>query len=240
MLRLQRGSVLLRRPHQVLAVAAVLGALGACQPTLQSNLPVSTAAYDAIGGVAPAPATSYYLRPGDRISVNLFQEPDLSQPDIIVDTAGAITLPLIGQVQVGGRSADEVARMIEQAYGGRYLRNPQASVSLRQAQPQTVTVDGQVVQPGVYEVQPGYTLLSAIALARGTDLSARFDEVLLFRMVDGQRYGGRFDINEIRAGRMPDPQVLPGDQVIVGYDSLRGFYRDILQASPLLGVLNQF
>jgi len=57
----------------------------------------------------------------------------------------------------------------------------------------------------------------------------------VFRTVDGQRLGGRFDLTEIRAGRMPDPQLVPGDVVVVGFSSLRGIYRDILQLAPLVG-----
>ena len=39
---------------------------------------------------------------------------------------------------------------------------------------------------------------------------------------------------------MADPQVLPGDVIVVGYSRVRGAYRDILQAAPLLGVFTQF
>lgn len=229
--------------HKVSSVLVGLGcmaALAACQPQLNSELPLGAPAYATLGGAEPSPAADYRLRAGDRISVAIFQEPDLSQQDLVVDNAGAVTLPLIGTVQMAGRSTEEVSREIERAYGARYLRNPQASVSLRQMQPLTVTVDGEVTQPGVYEIRPGYTLVSAVALARGTTPTAKFDEVLVFRMIDGQRTAARFDINAVRAGRMPDLQLVPGDQVVIGYDRLRGAYRDVLQASPLFNVFTQF
>lgn len=229
--------------HKVSSVLIGLGcvaALSACQPQLKSELPLGAPAYATLGGAALPPVTSYQIRPGDRISVSVFQEPDLSQQDLIVDEAGAVTLPLIGTVRVAGRSADDVSREIERAYGARYLRNPQATVALREVQPQTVTVDGEVDQPGVYQIRPGYTLVSAIALARGTTPTAKFDEVLVIRTIDGQRAAARFDINAIRAGRMPDPQLLPGDQVIVGFSRARGLYNDILQAAPAVGVFARF
>jgi polysaccharide export outer membrane protein len=50
----------------------------------------------------------------------------------------------------------------------------------------------------------------------------------------------RFDLNKIRAGREPDPLVVAGDVVVVGYSALRGVYRDFLQAAPLLNVFSQF
>ena len=44
--------------------------------------------------------------------------------------------------------------------------------------------------------------------------------------------GGRFDVTEVRAGRMADPQILPGDVVVVGFSQARALYRDALQILP--------
>jgi len=231
---------LLHKVSKVLIGVSCMAALAACQPQLRSNLPVGAPAYAALGGAEPVRPATYSIRPGDRLAVTIFQEPDLSRQDLLVDEAGAINLPLVGTVQVSGRSADEISREIERAYGGRYLRNPQANVSLLQVQPLTVTIDGEVTQPGVYEIRPGYTLVSAVALARGTTLTAKADEVLVFRTIDGQRVGGRFDLTAVRAGRMPDPQLLPGDQVVVGFSRVRGIYRDFLQTAPIIGLFAQF
>ncbi|KHL25165.1 hypothetical protein PK98_13735 [Croceibacterium mercuriale] len=230
----------MHKVSKVLIGVGCTAALAGCQPQLKSELPLGAPAYAALGGANPAPSPLYRVRPGDRVSVTIFQEPDLSQPEMVVDDAGLVSLPLIGSVQMGGRSTDEISREIERAYGARYLRNPQASVSLREVQPQTITVDGEVSQPGVYAIRPGYTLVSAIALARGTTATAKFDEVVVFRTINGQRAAARFDITAVRAGRMEDPQVLPGDQVVVGFSRVRGLYRDILQVTPLVGVFTQF
>jgi len=146
-----------------------------------------------------------------------------------------ISLPLVGELQAAGLSTRQLSQAIQTAYGARYLRDPQANVVLLDARPRTVSVEGMVSRPGVYEVDPGYTLLSAMALAGSPTDLAKLDEVLVFRTVDGQRLGGRFDLTEIRAGRMPDPQLVPGDVVVVGFSSLRGIYRDILQLAPLVG-----
>lgn len=229
-----QGGAARRRLSVGLAAAALIGG---CQPALESQLPHGAAAYQAIG--APAEpgrhAAAYLLRPGDRISVNIFQEPDLSQRELQIDEAGAISLPLIGDTQAAGLSPGELSRAIETLYGGRFLRAPQANVALVEARARTVSVEGHVVRPGVYPIQPGHTLLSAMALASSPAPDARLDEVLIFRTLDGQRLGGRFDLTEIRSGRMPDPEIRPDDVVVVGFSSLRGIYRDILQAAPLLG-----
>jgi len=224
------------------ALAALVGALllGACQPTLDSELPTASAALEVLGQASSPEAGPYLIQPGDRVSVSIYQEQDLSQPDIVVDEGGTINLPLIGEVQASGRTPTELARAIERAYGSRYLRNPQASVALKAVRPRTFTVEGQVNRPGVFEYQPGLTLLSAMATAGSPATDAKLDEVLVFRTMDGQRAGARFDLTEIRAGRLADPQLVPGDTIVVGYSAVRGLWRDILTTSPLLAVFTHF
>ena len=229
------GYVLKRVTPGRLAVLICAVALAGCQPSLKSELPQGPAAYDSIGGVAAAAPAAYLLRSGDKVAVNIFQEEDLSQEAVQIDEAGMISLPLIGELQAAGLSTPQLSRAIEAAYGARFLRDPQANVVLLDARPRIVSVEGQVTRPGVYEIERGYTLLTAMALAGSPSDQAKLDEVLVFRTVDGQRLGGRFDLTEIRAGRMPDPQLVPGDVVVVGFSSLRGIYRDILQLAPLVG-----
>lgn len=214
--------------------------LAACQPTLNSDLPTAQAAYQVLDQARPPEVAPYLIQPGDRVSINIYQERDLSQEDIFIDEAGKINLPLIGEMQASGRTPAELAQAIERAYGSRFLREPQASVALRAVRPRTITVEGQVNDPGVFDYRPGYTLLSAMALAGSPSPDARFDEVLVFREIGGQRAGARFDLTEIRAGRLDDPQLAPGDKIVVGYSALRGLWRDILTASPLLAVFTQF
>lgn len=229
------GFELKRLSHRLCAVSVGALALAGCQPSLNSELPRGPAAYEVIRNPVEAMPAAYMLRPGDKLAVNIFQEEDLSQRELQIDEAGMISLPLIGDIQAAGQSPGQLSRAIEQAYGRNYLRDPQANVVLLEAIPRTVAVEGQVERPGVYQIQPGYTLLSAMALASSPSPDAKLDEVLVFRTVEGERLGGRFDLVEIRAGRMPDPLILPGDVVVVGFSSLRGIYRDILQAAPLVG-----
>ena len=218
-------------------IAALLG-LCACQPTLHSQLPSGASAYTTIGATAQAvpPSGPYLLRPGDHIAVSVYQEQDLTEGDVPIDETGMISLPLIGEMRVAGRSVGEVSADIQKAYGTRFLRDPQVNVRLEKASPRTISVEGQVTKPGQFQIEPGTgnTLLSALAMAGSPSESARLDEVLVFRTVNGQRLGARFDLTEIRAGRAADPQILPGDVIVVGFSALRGVYRDIIQAAPLV------
>ncbi len=215
-------------------------ALGACQPQLHPVVPSGPAAYDVLA-TSPDPAgTPYLLHAGDVVTINVFQEPDLTLEDVAIDGSGDLVLPLIGQIHASGRSPAALSQDIQQAYGAGFLRNPQVAVIVKQALSNTVSVEGQVEQPGVYPIQPGGTLLTAMALARSPTRTAKLDEVLIFRTINGERMGARFDLTDIRSGSAPDPQILPGDIVVVGFSSIRGIWRDILDASPLFNVFTRF
>ncbi len=217
-------------------------ALAGCQTGMNSTaLPSGQAAYE----IAPATDTAakpqaYRIGPGDVISVQVFQEPELSSDKVQVDDVGRIQLPLAGDILAAGLTAPELSAVIAERLGRDYIRHPQVVVGVVSTREQTVAVEGQVKMPGVYKISPSDTLLSSIARAQSPTNVARLDEVIIFRTVNGRRMGARFDLNEIRSGRAPDPQVLGGDVIVVGFSSLKGVYQDILKAAPLLNVFTQF
>jgi polysaccharide biosynthesis/export protein len=223
----------------LLAIAGI--ALGGCASMNRSDgLPQGQAAYEiAPPADAAAKQQAYRIGPGDVVSVQVFQEPDLSNDKLQVDDVGRIQLPLAGDILAGGLTSPELSVVIAERLGRNYIRHPQVVVSVVSTREQTVAVEGQVKLPGVYKINPNDTLLSAIARAQSPTNVARLDEVVVFRTVNGRRMGARFDLNEIRSGRAADPQVLGGDVIVVGYSALKGVYRDILQAAPLFNVFTQ-
>ena len=229
-----------RTHSQLLARCAMLAAClaaAACQTPLDPVVPDGQAGYDAVV-IDPQTALPqrYTLAPGDVLSVAVFGEADLSVERIAVDNAGVVTLPLIGDVRAVGRSASELGAAIEAAYATNYLRDPRVSVAVLEARDRTIAVEGEVEQPGVFSYAEGQTLLSALALARSPTDTAKLDEVMIFRTVDGERTAGRFDLRAIRGGRMPDVALVPGDVVVVGYSSVRGAWQDVLRAVPVFGI----
>ena len=225
-----------------LLLALVGLTLSGCGRSLQSaGLPTGAAAY-AIAPPADAAAApqAYRIGPGDSISVSVFQEPDLSNDKLQVDDVGRIQLPLAGDILAAGLTAPELSAVIAERLGRDYIRHPQVVVSVVSTREQTVAVEGEVKVPGVYKVSPSDTLLSAVARAQSPTNVARLDEVIVFRTVNGRRMGARFDLGQIRSGQAADPQILGGDVIVVGFSSLKGVYRDILQAAPLLNIFTQF
>ncbi len=215
--------------------------LAGCQTAPRSAaLPQGQAAYEIAPAIdIAAKPQAYRIGPGDLISVQVFQEPDLSAEKIQVDDVGRIQVPLAGDILATGLTAPELAAVITERLGREFIRYPRVVVSVVSTREQTVAVEGEVKMPGVYKISPSDTLLSAIARAQSPTNVARLDEIVVFRTVNGRRLGARFDLREIRAGRAADPQVLGGDVIVVGYSSLKGIYRDILQAAPLFNIFTQ-
>lgn len=219
----------------VLMLGGVLAsfALTACSSTTSNpNLPQGPAAYQVIPATVPVP-TVYPLRPKDKLTLRVFGEPDISQGELRVDDVGLIQVPLIGSVKAEGRSTDDLSSEIASRLGSRYLRNPQVTVSVKETAPSYVSVEGEVEKPGVYEIDGRTTLLAALARAESPTTTAKLNEIVVFRTINEQRMVARFNLKEIRLGLSPDPMILDGDVVMVGYSRSKGLWQDILKTAPI-------
>src|SRR4051812_38773380 len=93
----------------------------------------------------------YTLSAGDVIKVSVYQEEDLTSPQVRVAAQGLIDLPLIGQLKVGGLTVIEVQKVIQEAYKtARILRNAQVTVNVVEYAPREVSIQGQIRNPGRY------------------------------------------------------------------------------------------
>jgi polysaccharide export outer membrane protein len=173
------------------------------------------------------------IGPLDTIQVDVFNVPDLSR-EIQVDAGGRIAMPLVGTVDARGKTAEEVAGAIEAALRGRYVRNPQVTINITSSVSQVVTIDGQVVEPGLYPVTNQMTLMRAIASAKGMSEFARQDEVVILRTVDGRKMAGLYNVEAIRRGAYDDPPIYANDVIVVGDSPQRRLFRDFVSLAPLL------
>lgn len=173
------------------------------------------------------------IGPLDTIQVDVFNVPDLSR-EMQVDASGRIAMPLVGTVDARGKTASELASVIERALRGRYVRNPEVTVNIKSSVSQVVTVDGQVVEPGLYPVTNQMTLLRVIASAKGMSEFARVEEVVILRTVNNRRMAGLYDVGAIRRGAYSDPAIYANDVVIVGDSPTRRLFRDFVSLSPII------
>ena len=178
-----------------------------------------------------APNRPYLIGPFDKLQIDVFGVEDLTR-EVQADASGRISFPLLGAVDAAGKTPGELADLIADGLRGKYVRNPQVTVNLKETMSQIVTVDGEVKQPGLYPVIGRMTLTSAVASAKGTTEFARLNNVYVVRLVNGQRMVGAFNLAAIRAGRYEDPEVYANDVVVVGESSGRRLFQNFLGVAP--------
>lgn len=176
----------------------------------------------------------YLIGPFDKLSIDVFGISDLSRREVQTDASGRISFPLIGVLEASGRTPGELADEIERQLRGRFVRDPQVTVNLEETVSQVITVDGQVVRPGLYPVIGRMTLMRAVATAGGTSEFAKLNDVVVFRTVEGQQLAGLYNLKMIRRGTYDDPEVFANDVIVVGDSQARRIFKDVLQASPLI------
>lgn len=146
--------------------------------------------------VAPAPAASespnvlpYRITRGDVLSIAVFGEQGLTIGGKKVEARGTINLQLIQDIRVAQLTLTEAKAAIENAYReGRFLRNPEVTVSIEQYAPRIVSISGKVNSPGQYPLPPEqpFSLKDLILRANGFAETARGNDVRVVRtMPDG-------------------------------------------------------
>lgn len=222
---------------RILVAALLASATASCAsaPALQSGAQAVnvTSVLGSPDTSAVADFSNYRIGPRDQLTVEVLGAPDLKR-EVEVDGSGNLSLPMVGTVAAGGRTPGEVRDAIADKLRGRFILDPQVSVNVSKAIPQTITVDGAVREPGNYPVQGSMTLQQAIASAKGADDLANLDSVVVFRTVSSQRMAALFSLKQIRAGQMEDPAVYGRDIVVVGENATRRFLTD-LRLVPTLG-----
>ena len=106
----------------------------------------------------------YKLGVADKVRILVFNEPNLTG-EYLVNANGAISFPLIGDVEAAGRTATEIRDQITVKLADGYLRSPQVSIDILSFRPFYIL--GEVNKPGEYPYATGLTVLNAVATANG-------------------------------------------------------------------------
>ena len=224
-------------PRRLLILICIGGAiaLAACADTRGGSIPYDKplAAPDEVR--FQTLETNYKIAPMDKLGIKVFKMDDLSG-DYDVDLAGNISLPLIGQIQAANLTTAQLDNVLTQKLGAKYLEHPDVSVAIKASTAHVVTIDGSVKEGGSFPVAGPISLIQAIAMAKGTTEDANARRVAVFRTIGGQRQAAAFDLTSIRRGEAPDPQIYPGDIVVVDGSKVKATQKQILQSIPLLAI----
>jgi len=151
----------------------------------------------------PSGLQEYRLGPGDRLSVVVFGQDDLSG-ELAVDGQGRISMPLIGQVQAQNKTVNELQQILTDMLSVDYLIDPRISVDVTNYRP--FYIYGQVNKPGSYPYVSGMTVRQAIALAGGYTRRASEEPVSITRTTPEELLDLEANLKTV---------VLPGDTIEV-------------------------
>jgi polysaccharide export outer membrane protein len=166
---------------------------------------------------APAPAdadpaaskseslSKYRLSTGDVISITVYGEDDLKREKVRLTDAGTISYPVLGEIQVRGKTVGELEKVITDGLRGTYLVNPRVAVTIDEYRPYFIS--GQVTNNGSFPYQPGLTVRKAVSIAGGFKERASQSKITILRDGDATNTPVKADLNT---------QVHPGDTVTVG------------------------
>jgi len=185
-------------------------AIGACGTTATPRVdstsesqPSTLPGSDNTSGGEILSPDNYKLGQGDKIAIQVFDEPDLTM-DATVSTSGVINYSYLGDVQVSGKTPSELERHIVELLRNGFLVNPSVNVSVTEYRP--FFIGGEVRSPGSYPYRPGLTLDQAIAIAGG--LTDRASQRQMFINKAGSAAGSQ------QRSSLSDP-VGPGDTVTI-------------------------
>ena len=156
----------------------------------------------------------YKIAEHDELQINVYGEPDLTKT-VRVAVDGNISYPLLGRVKVAGLTTQELEDSLSKLLReGGYIINPQVSVYMEKFS--TISILGEVRNPGSYELKGKFGILDAIAQAGGFNIDADINNVKILRVRDGQQTTTQLKLGDIKKGLETTEIVLkPNDTIFV-------------------------
>jgi polysaccharide biosynthesis/export protein len=161
----------------------------------------------------------FLLGPEDLLEITVWKNPDLSRVTPIRPD-GLISIPIIGDVEASGLTADALAHRIADRLKQFVAGSPAVSVSVKELNSYSVFVLGEVSKPGKYQAKSYVTLLQAISIAGGFTEFAKKNKLQVVRV----RSNGDHKLHEIRIPVRYDDLVAgrgePGNIILLSGDTV--------------------
>jgi polysaccharide export outer membrane protein len=208
--------------HKVISACAVLIFIVAVRGPAQEQTPPPTAEQpnaDKKVATVPLPNTagapvdsgSYKIGPNDVLNIRVWNEPEFTGP-VSVHQDGKITLPLVGDLQAGGKTPNEVQETIAEALKT-LVKKPLVTVTVQDVGSKRYYLDGLAARPGEYPLVVPTTILEAISKAGGLQDFANAKKIYILRG-DKKIY---FNYKDVLHGKHMEQniQLQPGDHIVV-------------------------
>ena len=176
--------------------------------------PAPTAKPPALTAKASLPS-DYVIGVEDVLAVVFWREKDMSS-EVVVRPDGMISLPLLNDVPAVGLTPEGLAAAIEKA-ATKFVKEPGATVIVKQIRSRKVYVIGEVVKPGPIALTADLNVLKALSEAGGFIEGAKKGDVVIVRAEGGTERRFKFNYNEVVRGDnlQQNIKLLPGDTIIV-------------------------
>ncbi|HZZ91044.1 MAG TPA: polysaccharide export protein EpsE [Usitatibacter sp.] len=154
---------------------------------------------------------------GDMVRITVFRNPDLTT-EARISERGTVLFPMIGEVQLSGLTPSQAGRRIaDKLTQGRYVVNPEVTVSMMQVNSRQVSVLGNVNKPGRYPLDSQTAHLTDFIAVAGGLAPTGSDVVTVVSTKDGRTSKREVDLAEIfdRGDVSQNVELQPGDTVYV-------------------------
>ena len=206
-----------------LLAALVMPAEASSNGLQRTNLSSTSAESSASLNLTETYIDLYTLGPGDGLVLS-FLDPELKSigGNVSILPDGTSFLPLIGSVQLSGLTIGQATRWLTGLYEKQVVR-PSLLLQLVTPRPTKVTVVGEVLNPGLYELGSIPRLVRAIQTAGGISANADIRRVLLRRVVgqNGAQKQTFVDLSQVflLGNQFQNPILFDGDTILVGRTS---------------------
>ena len=127
--------------------------------------------------------TGFLLGPEDELEITVWGNKDLTRATVIRPD-GLISMPIIGDVQAAGLTADALAQRIAERLKQYLATTPSVSVSVKTINSYSVYVLGEVAKPGKFQLKSYITVLQAISMAGGFTDYAKKNKLQVVRVTE--------------------------------------------------------
>lgn len=177
----------------------------------------------AVFGTATASAqdNGYRINGGDLLHISVYGEQNLDK-DVPVQPDGGIAFPLVGNLNARGMTLKElqgkIATNLRESQYFPNITDNEVTVSMVKATGNSVSVVGQVKQPGTFAYDTQLDVMQALSLAGGlTPFASKSKIKILRRDQAGTQTAILFDYSDVEDGEHLDKNILlrGGDVVVV-------------------------
>jgi polysaccharide export outer membrane protein len=182
----------------------------------ESTAPKSHSENQANSGQNASADSEYRVGTGDVLGISVWKEPEASVPSLVVRPDGKITLPLIEELSVNGKTPLEIQRAIEEKLSP-YIKLPSVSVTVIEIRSKKVYVVGQVVHQGSFSLRQPTTVLQILTEAGGLQPFAKEKAIYILRKQAGKPVRLPFNYKDVVRGKKIEQnvQLEPDDTVVV-------------------------